>query len=888
MIGTGIIDKSVALRLPALLLAAVLLLAGCAGSGERPSLAAGSPGFPAGNQSGTGGPPATANSSPWGGPPWWGGRLCPPSASQLESILQSELTRLGKSVSDTTPKTPTGATNFAFDLSAAVVDLDGPPDGEGGGTLPPTGITLAWTERLQGDYDENGQVNAADLAPLGMNWQRSVAYDDAALHGGIAFWPTGAVFDDGGSVYPAAPANGSGAQNWRRARVDGKEDGLLNAQDVMPIAAHWYEQSAGYRVYARLPGETEFSVLPNPDDIGSLVTIPRAKAYPVGKTSADTTRPVSFSFTKTADGGHSGPPHGDETAALPEGRYEFYAAAYDSASVAEGPSSPHLVLDITGGVANQPPVAQLSVSPGFAGAPAVITFDASQSADPDGSIAEYRWDFDADGVIDWSTADASVPAQSSGGTVDTITPGEAPGSGLPPSTVTATYRQGYDHYLYPRVTVVDDKGGTCMEPRRLGISGWVNEVLSSQRDAFNPPGEEITTHLTDISIDPNTGELCFIGVSFNSNADWGPPWEDGIYFIRRHADGQWDKELACTNNDPFFRPNAVFRLFNYLVWQSNGQPAVVINEDNDAQTNGRVLLAARQPSGAWEYSLILESPIAYGVTANQLVQTVPGEYYVKLSSCTGKSTPGGSQAAHQYIAYYLEPGFEIWDTGWDTEIESTGLGKLSLDPTCQPVFALPTGGDTKHELWIRRRAVDGTWSNERLDTGLPVLDNRSTIAGSVAERTDGVLGIAAMRFWYTSPSDWRIQWCCAIGMPQELTIVPIRDYCNDDQYEVEIRSTPMGFSLFTTDQPAHTPQHVGLHHDLVDDQGQVTNELIFEVDSENQPSYVNQPYAVIDAAGQIYIQVRVSGGEFTESIGPGLGAPSAMQLLCTRVDPRIS
>ncbi len=312
MIGTGMNGRLKARRSRtrlAFVLLCLLFTAGCAGFGERPSLAAGSAGFPAGNQSGTGGPRAADNPAPWGGPPGWGGRLCPPSASQLESILQSELTRLGKSVSDTTPKTPTGATNFAFDLSAAVVDLDGPPDGEGGGTLPPTGITLAWTERLLGDYDENGQVNAADLAPLGMNWQRTVSYDEPAQHGGIAFWPTGGALDDGGSVYPAAPANGSGAQNWRRARVDGKEDGLLNAQDVMPIAAHWYEQSAGYRVYAKLPGETEFSVLPNPDDIGSLVTIPRAKAFPVGKTSPDTTRPVSFGFVYGDDGGHGGPPY---------------------------------------------------------------------------------------------------------------------------------------------------------------------------------------------------------------------------------------------------------------------------------------------------------------------------------------------------------------------------------------------------------------------------------------------------------------------------------------------------------------------------------------------------------------------------------------------------
>jgi hypothetical protein len=113
-----------------------------------------------------------------------------PAIAQLQEQLQAELARLGKT--DKAPASaPAGNANTVFDLAANVIDPDGPPDGQGGGELPPTGIALAWTKRLLGDYDQNGQVNVPDLVPLAAHWLAPVAYDGPALHGGIAYWPTG-------------------------------------------------------------------------------------------------------------------------------------------------------------------------------------------------------------------------------------------------------------------------------------------------------------------------------------------------------------------------------------------------------------------------------------------------------------------------------------------------------------------------------------------------------------------------------------------------------------------------------------------------------------------------------------------------------------------------
>lgn len=60
------------------------------------------------------------------------------------------------------------------------------------------------------------------------------------------------------------------------------------------------------------------------------------------------------------------------------------------------------------GMRNQPPVAKLVVSPAAPRARQEVLFDASASYDPDGTIKEYRWDFDGDGKVDLTSAEPKV------------------------------------------------------------------------------------------------------------------------------------------------------------------------------------------------------------------------------------------------------------------------------------------------------------------------------------------------------------------------------------------------------------------------------------------------------------------------------------------------
>ena len=127
--------------------------------------------------------------------------------AQLRQSLNAEFARLGIDPDKVTAAAPSGPDNAVFDLTAKVLDPDGPPDGEGGGELPPTGIELRWTERLIGDYDQNGEVNYGDITPLGLHFSSVVDYDDPAMHGGFAEWPAGDP-DDTGGTSPPDPSSG--------------------------------------------------------------------------------------------------------------------------------------------------------------------------------------------------------------------------------------------------------------------------------------------------------------------------------------------------------------------------------------------------------------------------------------------------------------------------------------------------------------------------------------------------------------------------------------------------------------------------------------------------------------------------------------------------------
>jgi len=80
----------------------------------------------------------------------------------------------------------------------------------------PGNVTLAWTEKNIGDYDNNGEVTISDLTPIALLYGQQVATAQDPVWAGL---------------------------------VDGDGNGEINSADITPIGVNFGNQVAGYAVY---------------------------------------------------------------------------------------------------------------------------------------------------------------------------------------------------------------------------------------------------------------------------------------------------------------------------------------------------------------------------------------------------------------------------------------------------------------------------------------------------------------------------------------------------------------------------------------------------------------------------------------------------------------
>jgi hypothetical protein len=115
--------------------------------------------------------------------------------------LRLKLARGGSKVAS---RPPTGAHNIIPDLTVNAIGA-----GE---------VSLAWTQRNVGDYDFNGEVNIADLTPLGQHFQNTVNRSAVGADQLTEFW------------------------------VDGDENGEINLGDLTVIGQNYTASVAGYNI----------------------------------------------------------------------------------------------------------------------------------------------------------------------------------------------------------------------------------------------------------------------------------------------------------------------------------------------------------------------------------------------------------------------------------------------------------------------------------------------------------------------------------------------------------------------------------------------------------------------------------------------------------------
>ncbi|RLE38778.1 hypothetical protein DRJ12_01140 [Candidatus Acetothermia bacterium] len=142
---------------------------------------------------------------------------------------------------------------------------------------------------------------------------------------------------------------------------------------------------------------------------------------------------------------------------------------------------------IIAGSPNEPPVAAFSTAPDKPHINEPVTFDASASHDPDGSIASYEWDFDGDGVFDQKTTDP---------------------------VITHTYAVAGTKSVTLRVT--DNDGMTSRTTNSVEISALAVKVTRTISTAAALPG---TTFKVVVRIESET-DLAGVGLQENLPVGW--------------------------------------------------------------------------------------------------------------------------------------------------------------------------------------------------------------------------------------------------------------------------------------------------------------------------------------------------------------------------------
>jgi len=753
---------------------------------------------------------------------------------------------LGVDPGKATAAAPQGCHNVVFDLQAELVD----PDGEGG--EPPTGIGLSWTEQLTGDYDQNGLVTYSDLTPIGHHWLKGVAYDDCELHGGFADWPYGDVDDDGGT---SPPAEGSGALNWRRARVDGNFDGVIELGDITPIAQHWEERLSGYRVYLKAPGEDEYALL-------GLVTAERTSLVP-----------VRYSYEVPVDSA---------------GQYRIFVAGYDDKSGTEGPQSVAVSIDVDTGEVNHAPVAVLTVTPDYGGVPARITLDASQSYDVDGDdIYDIYWDLDNDAQEghpenhDFRSRDAIVPEASSRGAVIEIEP-VPPAAGEIVTTLNCTYIQPYGTpsqpmYWNPYISVIDEHGLAGGTGAPLAISGWVTTVLNESREDYIQFMDPSVS-----SMDPATDEAV-VAASYWSSLMSGFEVPT-LWFARENGGERWTME-AVVSYDLYTLTSV-----RDIAWDEFGQPIILFTWDPEQKGYESLWSAQRRTDGTWDVQHRFspgppENPDNF-LAFYSVIRLENGKFAGRVCETLmdAKSIFGTLGHSRQHVLFYDYADWRVDYTGYDNAEVPEYASALAYDAQGLLFGLFRVTENTPGGVWMSQwQHGAGFPSPTRIDDGSLAFTEIHTYCEDAVFDENGVLHALYV------DDQKRERWYVRIGPGGETyaeQIVPAPQYDmavfqgSLHTFVAEAPGSPVNVGYFvrhytTTGTSKHMIQYVRYEGSSV-----VTEQIILRVD--DYPKTPTIESTGMRGDGRVIAFIRHEHAE-----EPTENDWQWVQVLAERVDPRL-
>lgn len=209
---------------------------------------------------------------------------------------------------------------------------------------------LNWTYYCQGDFDQNGEVNIADLTPLGIHFGQS------------------------GPFLP----------NSVEAVVDGDGNGEINLADLTAIGLNYGRRVTAYRIFESA----------------------NAADYPAGNDSPSTIQALGSTELHAGDPTQERLRYSFTLNEIGAGNF-YWVRPIDGAPLDAGASEgtpSNMVSDADPG--NLPPVAVVAANPAVGLAPLQLRVSAAESGDPDGEIVLYEWDFNGDGLYDLTTLDS--------------------------------------------------------------------------------------------------------------------------------------------------------------------------------------------------------------------------------------------------------------------------------------------------------------------------------------------------------------------------------------------------------------------------------------------------------------------------------------------------
>jgi len=237
--------------------------------------------------------------------------------ARLESIESSQAGNIGDAKVVSAP--PKGQENKVLDLRVFQ---------RGKGNL-----VLTWSYRNQGDYNQDGIADVADIAVL-------------AEH-----------------LFHRSPASGTNPSDILDEVIDTNGDGQVEIGDVAVLSEHLFNEVDRYLVMSSDSSNGRF------DEVGSVAF---SESWGAGRKRFRTT----FELTP--------------------GKW-YKVVPVDRAGETGAPSN--AVQAPSFGDTTQPPIGVFTASPAHGTAPLTVSFDASQSYDPDGEIKKFTWDFEGD--LEW-------------------------------------------------------------------------------------------------------------------------------------------------------------------------------------------------------------------------------------------------------------------------------------------------------------------------------------------------------------------------------------------------------------------------------------------------------------------------------------------------------